>query len=436
MRARLALCLALASAVALGALACGGDDPAPPPYRAALAGPTAEPTPSPEPGAEPAPSPELTPPASGLLRRVDAHGYRGLITYVPGGLLTAAWLDHDRMYVADMQGRIQLVDVRRGRRQVVLEGLVNPQGLTVLDGRLYVTDMGNACAEIDRVTGRTTCSTPYLDMEFGVVVALLSRISSRILSYDIDGAGRLSGQRIVADRIMSISRDHSPNGLANDGEYVYVSIGHPEVHVHRGTGGLFIEAEESLAAAGRRTDLMGVVARFRPQEQDTPIEVYATGFRNVYGISIGPGGVIWGADNDQHSGLTAAGHREELNAITQGSFYGFPFWGTYEAPPGAGVTEPVAVLQGTGSSEAYANEDGVYVAYISLDPQGQEQDGFVIDRFDYETWTPSKIFKGTESFIVDILERDGLLYVLEVKGHIHVIDPRDAPIDAIRFDED
>lgn len=271
------------------------------------------------------------------------------------------------------------------------------------------------------------------------MLAVLALTDSRIVSYAIGEAGALSGERVVADGIMSMSRDHSPNGLANDGEYVYVSIGHPEVWVRPGTGGLFYERADELAAAGRRTDLMGVVARFRPADAEPRVEAWATGFRNVYGLSIGPDGGIWGADNDQHDGLlTEEGKQlEELNAIVEGGFYGFPFWGTRAAPPGEGVIEPVAVLQGTGSTKAYANEDGVYVAYISLGPDGEAQDRFVVDRFDYGTWTSTstRIFRNGHGFIVDILERDGLLYLIEFGGRIHVVDPRDAreaPIEALR----
>ena len=448
--ARLALCLALASAVAFGALACGGasdtPDPAPAPDRTAAtaaAEPTAEPTPPPT--AEPTKSAEPTPPtaeptpepALSLLRQPDAHGYRGLIYRSPiyrlsGYVSAAAWLDRDRMYVASLLEGIRLVDVGTGEVETVLEGLVNPQGLTVLDGRLYVTDMGNACAEMALVWDGGGCIAPYPDLGAEVLLPLLSRVSTRILSYAIDESGGLSDERLVVDRIMSINRDHSPNGLANDGEYVYVSIGHPEGWVNHGTGGLIVENAEALAAAGRRTDLMGVVARFRPEDAlRGEVEVFATGLRNTYGISVGPGGTIWGADNDQHDGLTTSGNREELNAIVEGGFYGFPFWGTLEAPPEANVTEPVAVLQGTGSTKAYANEDGVYVAYLSLGPEGEEQDNFVVDRFDYETYVPTRIFRNARSFVVDILERDGLLYLVEIRGCIHIIDPRDAPIEAL-----
>lgn len=196
-------------------------------------------------------------------------------------------------------------------------------------------------------------------------------------------------------------------------------------------GGRFVEYADEIAAAGRRADLMGTVARFRPDPdtgQAGEIEAWATGLRNTYQISIGPDGAIWGADNDQHDGLTTEGTREELNAITEGRFYGHPFWGTHEAPPEANVTEPVAVLQGTASTATLANKDGVYVAYLSLGPEGEGQDGFVVDRFDYESYAPERIFRNHPAFVVSILERDGLLYLVDFTGLIHIIDPQAAPV--------
>ena len=219
---------------------------------------------------------------------------------------------------------------------------------------------------------------------------------------------------------MAWEHTHAPNGLANDGEYVYVSIGHPQQRVN--PGHIIITHADELKSHNRRTDLMGVVARFRPP--DNEVEVYATGLRNTYGISIAPDGTIYGADNDDHGGLADCCQREELNAIVAGGFYGFPFYGTNEAPPEASVIEPVAVLPGAVSTFAYANNDGVYVAYLALDGS---QEGFVVDRFDYDTWTPERIFN-SGNHITAILERNGLLYLASSDGNVHVINPDAAPV--------
>ena len=255
------LALLALAALAIGAQGCGGASPPEPAPTPA----TVAPEPTPTATAAPEPSPEPTP-EPGALQRLDEGGYRGLITVRGANLTAAAWLDRDRMYVATYGGAILLVDVETGAVRTVLEGLTIPQGLTVLHGRLYVTDMGNACAEMEAFGG-SGCRVDLLKMQESApdaLLRLLSRVSTRILSYRIGDDADLSGERVVLDRVMSISRDHSPNGLANDGEYVYAAIGHPEVYVRRGGGGFVVEHADRLAAAGRRTDLMGVVARFRP----------------------------------------------------------------------------------------------------------------------------------------------------------------------------
>ena len=341
------------------------------------------------------------------------HGYCARLE-LGGRLTAAAWLDEDRMYLADFEGRIRLLDVKTGVVTLALDGLSIPRGLTVLDGRLYVSDMGNVC-QLVRQVRRPGIGCEYESESGATDLEFLSRTSAQVLSYQIDDSGGLSDRQVVVDRIMAWDRYHAPNGLANDGEYVYVSVGHP-MHVID-PGHILITHADELKSHNRRTELMGVVARFRPP--DNEVEVYATGLRNTYGISIAPDGTIYGADNDDHGGLATEGQLEELNAIVQDGFYGFPFYGTNEAPPEANVIEPVAVLQGTVSTFAYANKDGVYVAYLAIDGS---QDGFVVDRFDYDTWAPERIVSA-KGHTTAILERNGLLYLASFDGSVHVINP-------------
>ena len=331
-----------------------------------------------------------------------------------GGQLTAAaWLDADRMYLADYGGRIRLLNVATGEIKTVWEGLTIPQGLTALEGRLYVTDMGNVCDLLE-----SEWCKPRIRGGKEAVVALLARSNAWIVSFAIDEDGELGDRRIEVDGILSVERDHSANGLTNDGEWIYASIGHPYAGQPKPDGGFVEQAREQLAAAGGRPDLMGTVARFQPG--DGEVEVYATGLRNTYGIAIAPDGTIYGVDNDAADGLTTEGQREELNAIVEGGFYGYPFWGTGEAPAEAGVTEPAAVVDGVAGTAVYANGDGVYAAYLSL---GEEGEGFVMDHFDYETFTPTRLVSNAPGYITAILEREGLLYVVTFSGLILVVDP-------------
>ena len=357
----------------------------------------------------------------------------------PHGTLTAAtWFDYDHMYIADFEGNIRLLNIRTGETRKVLGGLSIPRGLTVLDGRLYISEMGDVCNRmyeyLEYFEGEyewhlTSCIFPSVigDYEgyWEVVVNYALLTQARILSYRVHESGNLSDRQTAVDGLITVRHDHAPNGLANDGEYVYVSIGHP--HELLKPDNLFDANAELFAANGRRPDLMGTIARFRPPpdiENEVEVEVFASGLRNTYQISIAPDGAIYGADNDVNAGFpTGDRSLEELNAIVKGGFYGFPLWGTNEAPPEENVTEPVAVLNGVSSTATHANEDGVYVAY-----RNAENNRFVVDRFDYETFTPTRIFGNIRIYITSILERDGLLYIFTFYGDVYIIDPNLAPI--------
>ena len=359
-------------------------------------------------------TPALTPTSSPLFGyRVDcqADGYCGLLN--PGGQITAAaWLDANRMYLADLEGRIRLLNTETGTVHTVMDGLSIPQGLTALDGRLYVSDMGNVCHLIRSMEPGNEICEPQTD----IMPEILRREpSARILSYHIGDAGKLGDAQIVIDGIIAWDLNHSANGLTNDGEFVYASIGHPEQDGGGEAGGRISELIAEIDFAPGRKELMGSIIRFRPGGE---VEVYATGIRNTYGISIAPDGIIYGADNDARRGQTEAGQLEELNAIRLGEFYGWPYWGTNRAPAAEQVTEPVAVLEGFVSTATHANAEGVYVSY-----QVGNESRFVVDLFDYETFTPQRIMQRGAFFVTTILENDGLLYLAAFDGSIHIIDP-------------
>lgn len=284
---------------------------------------------------------EPTPPNQAFVPNVERteilepcveDGYCGVFA-VGGSLTASAWLDEERMYLTDMEGRIWLLNVEAGEAATVLEGLAYPQGVTVLDGRLYVSDMGNVCQLLYELSGDeqdATCKR----WPSGAETEFYTRASARILSFAVDDSGGLRDRQTVADRILAIDVEHSPNGMTNDGEYVYASIGSVAggAREEGWTVDMMAELEEVA-----RMDLSGVIARFRPP--DGELEVYASGLRNVYGISITPDGTIYGADNDEqvwearHNAQEENAHLEELITIVEGGFYGYPDWGTNAAPP-------------------------------------------------------------------------------------------------------
>lgn len=394
--------------------------------------PTATPTATPEP---PTATPE-PPTATPIPPTATPEPQYELLK--PGGrLIAATWFDDDHMYIADRDGSIRLLNVRTGEARKVLDGLSAPRGLTILDGRLYVSEMGSVCErmyeyleylEEDSERYLKSCALRGIKDRRNneVIMKFVLQNQARILSYRVHESGNLSDRQTVVDGLIAVDGAHAPNGLANDGEYVYASIGHPNETVY--PRNFFNRSVDLFAANGLRPELMGAIARFAPpsfpdSESEVDVDVFASGLRNTYQISIAPDGTIYGADNDQSDGFSTKGHLEELNAIVKGGFYGFPFWGTYEAPPQENVIEPVAVLNGTASTAAHANEEGVYVTYRSA-----ENNRFVVDRFDYETFTPTRIFGDIRTYITSILERDGLLYFITYTGDVYIIDPNLAPI--------
>ena len=113
------------SVVALFAAACANEPSAPPTL---------------EPATRPAIADSSTPPNLSAdiaapvteLEFCPEHGYCARLD-LGGRLTAAAWLDEDRMYLADFEGRIRLLDVKTGVVTMALDGLSIPRGLTVLE---------------------------------------------------------------------------------------------------------------------------------------------------------------------------------------------------------------------------------------------------------------------------------------------------------------
>lgn len=364
----------------------------------------------------------------------DASGYCGEFN-VGGPLHAATWLDRDRMYLADGEGNIRLLNVVNGQSRTVRSDRALYKGITLLDGWLYLSDVEPMCAALRAVRASSeslqeatshfrSLHCPRIFLRNSLIPDLLEVLGEgtggQVLAYRVDSAGNLSDRKVVIDRVAAFDLHHSLNGLANDGEYVYASIGHPANQMT--PDGEVIQDLAAQDNSGARTDWWGTVIRFRPPDEEG--EIYASGLRNTYGIAVAPDGTIYGGDNDDNftnlpEGMAppAKTHREELNALVPGGFYGYPRYGTNDAPAAAGVTEPAAVIPGISSTAAYANRDGVYLSYLMPGA------GAVIDRFDYGTFTPERVFQGG-GLITALLEREGLLYAVSINGKVLAIDPR------------
>ena len=176
------------------------------------------------------------------------------------------------MYIADYEGSIRLLNIRTGEVRKALDRLSVPRGLTILDGRLYMTEMGNVCERlyeflewVEHDRNMKWCALSNIRDEAGhdeITKAYILLTHARILSYRVHESGNLSDRQTVVDGLISVRANHAPNGLVNDGEYVYASIGHPNELLE--PDNVFDANAELFAANGRRPDLMGVIARFRP----------------------------------------------------------------------------------------------------------------------------------------------------------------------------
>lgn len=368
----------------------------------------------------PSPAP-VTPRPVVLPGTCDHNGYCGAFQ-VGGQLHAATWLDADRMYLADAAGNIRLLNVTTGAVATVLTGDGYYKGITLLDGRLYLSDSGPlrtallAAGESGRDANLKIALTarPVPDL-----LEFARQFGGQVVSYQTGPDGSLSDRQVVIDHIAAFDLYHGANGLTNDGEYVYLSIGHPAYNIP--VDGPVVRALIALNSGDLRTDWWGTIVRFRPPNNS--VAIHAAGLRNTYGLSIAPDGVIYGADNDETPYPLAGAappvrtHLEELNALVPGGFYGYPFYGTRTSPPpDTTVTEPAAVIPGFSSTATHANPDGVYLAYIAPGA------GFVLDRFAYGTFTPSRIYR-SDGLITAILERQGRLYLTTLSGQVLVLDP-------------
>ena len=384
--------------------------------------------------------------AAGFGEDCDGSGYCG--EFVVGGPLYAAtWLDADRMYLADGEGNIRLLNVRTGAVRTVWAGPGLYKGITLLDGRLYLSDLEPMCAELramressellrEKASKAAYPTCPHIPLKQSLMPVLLEMLGKgtggQVVSFRVDGEGNLSDRKVVIDLVTTFDWFHGLNGLTNDGEYIYLSIGSPAQNQTAQARQLREVAEQDRS--GARTDHWGTIVRFIPplpqqltpnqNRSNTEVEIYAAGLRNTYGIALAPDGTIYGGDNDvfQPAGREPRpnAHLEELNALVPGGFYGYPHYGSNAAPAAAGVTEPVAIIPGVSTAAAYANRDGVYLSYVDREV------GPVIDRFDYATFTPERIFQGG-SLVTALLEREGLLYAVAIDGKVLVIDPEKRP---------
>lgn len=204
------------------------------------------------------------------------------------------------------------VDGDRVESEVLATGLEFPRGLALDGDVLYVAELGELPCEdpVPRCKGENVGPT-VADGER----QLLASNAGRILAYPVlaDGLGEPA---VLVDELHFTNTDHGLNDLdlGPDG-MLYLSIGNLDRLAWDDGGD---------PPTGPEIDLLGSILRIDPASSD--VEVFATGFRNVFGITFDADGRLWGVDNDGRG--RGFWRSEELLQIEEGLDYGFPDDGT------------------------------------------------------------------------------------------------------------
>ena len=214
------------------------------------------------------------------------------------------------------------------------DGFSYTRGLTIVGDTLIVGDLGPL-----------PCPDPYPVCKgfrvpgVGVVEGdrrILAGSRGRLLAFDIEADGSLTGERVILDDLPVANTEHGVNGIVTgaDGR-VYVAIGNLDQ----------LPTDIAETVHHRHKGFLGTVIRLSPDGDD--VEVFARGLRNVYGLTFDDQGDLWGVDND---GETPSGWRaEEILHIREGRNYGYPLEGSFGQLK---VRDDFAVwlAQGTGSA--------------------------------------------------------------------------------------
>ena len=214
--------------------------------------------------------------------------------------------------VAEGQVLRLTVDGDRVETEVLASGLEFPRGLALADDTLYVAELGPLPCEnpVPRCKGESVGPTTAEGER-----QLLANSSGRVLAFPVIEAG-LGDPEVLVDEIHFTNTDHGLNDvdLGPDGR-LYLSVGNLDQ---------LAWDDDGSPPTGPETELLGSILRIDPTSGE--IEVFATGLRNVYGLSFDETGRLWGVDNDGRS--RGVWRSEELLELEDGLDYGFPDDGT------------------------------------------------------------------------------------------------------------
>lgn len=345
------------------------------------------PTPTPEPTPEPVRAEQVIVVPDGFSAQVYRHMEQAptaisAIEFTPEGDLLVLALDgrlfqlgdDDGDGVADRETQLLFNDVPDGLR------LVWAAGMALYDGRVYVSEEGRV---------------GYLT--------------------DEDDDGVFDGIEVIIDDLPGLQYQyHSNNGIVFDADgKLYIAIGSSTDH-----GPLQFDYEASI---------------LRANADGTDLEVFATGFRNVFDLAIAPDGRVFAGDNapDRLDKEMPFYPPEELNFVREGRDYGFPDVygdGIFIRPRDGDVEPPVVMLPTSSVTSGmvyYAadhfpqryrdgifiaqyggfNNQGEAIAFVNLQPD--DQGGYTGD------WNTFIDFQRDHNPIDVTVGPDGALYIAE-----------------------
>lgn len=258
---------------------------------------------------------------------------------LPGQPLGVAFRSPSEAYVSLGTGELVRLDVTEegdvDGLTTVATGLRHPRGIAISGRALFVAELGRLpCNDPFRCKGENVeGASSTKDGERSI----LRTSRARLLRFNIDSNGGLSGPRVILDELPVANTDHAVNSVTvGPNGRLYLSIGHLDR--------LYASNLTASERARPHFGLLGTVVSLKPDGSD--LEVVARGLRNVYELAFDVDGRLYGVDNDGPT--RGAWRREEVLQIKHGEDYGYPVDGTYG--PYTGRTEPpLWVLDTVGS---------------------------------------------------------------------------------------
>ncbi len=246
------------------------------------------------------------------------------------------------------------------KTDVLADGLQFPRGIALVDDTLFVVELGELPCEnpVPRCKGENVGPTTA-DGERQI----LADSAGRILAYPVTG-DTLGEPSILVDDLSFVNTDHGLNDidLGPDGS----------LYLSRGNLDRLAWDDGGDPPTGPETELLGSIVRIDPATGE--LEPFATGLRNVFGITFDEAGELWAADNDGPG--RGIWRFEELLHIEEGLDYGFPDDGTVGPYTRRTGFATWIMPTGAGSSGIHVH-DGVVISgacgritRVGLDPEG------------------------------------------------------------------